>query len=254
MDDSENSPARDVRIVVLSQDASLAWPTAAPGEPVAFAHTSSGYEAAAELLAAPTTALVIDLRFLAGRHLKLLEVARDLGVAVFGVGSLPIGMTAEDLSGVRLVARRDLPQAVAALAPAPSPRPAPPEPAEAKAEAPPRPGPAQPAPSVHLTPAKTQEPDDAAMGEPAGSGPLGADALLASVGLPPAIEKALRGSGGTSRGEEARRGADARTGSGPEVAQGDADRPAKAPAPVAEEATDGLLSPAELNALLGDET
>jgi len=255
MDDSAERSPCEARVVVLSQDSSLAWSTDGRGAGVVFAHTPSGYEAASELLAAPTTALVIDLRLLAGRHLRLLEIARDLDVEIFAVGSLPIGMTAEDLSGVRLIARRDLPQAVGALAPAPRPAPAPAEPPEpepthvAPAE---HIEPAEPIPAVQLTPAKVPAPDTA-VPEPAGSDPVGADALLALMELPPAIEKALQGSGEGSKGRQARRTIKRPASDSPRPADGDTSEQGAPTAGAADGQADGLLSPAELNALLGDE-
>jgi len=241
MDDSES----EARIVVLSQDSSLAWSPDGRGAGVVCVHAPSGYEAAAELLAAATTALVVDLRLLAGRHLRLLELARDLHVEVFAVGSLPIGMTAEDLSGVRLMARGDLPAAVRALAHLPLPAAAdgpshedrPIEPAEA-------------ARAVQLTSAKSPEPAAAvpeAAARPA-AGPLvavEAEKALALMGLPPVVKQALDGSGRRSKGKEARR-------QGGQHENGSPRRESERSAG-AEEPGGGLLSAAELNALLGDD-
>ncbi|MDY6913489.1 MAG: hypothetical protein SVT52_03415 [Planctomycetota bacterium] len=116
-------------------------------------HVSSAYEAAAELLAAPTAAMVVDLQMLSLRHLRLLKIAREMDVEVLAVGSLPAGLTAEQLSGVRLVSIDDLPNVLTRLARTPDARP------EAAVEAPAQkaekttPEPAQP-PRVVLTPAK----------------------------------------------------------------------------------------------------
>jgi len=79
-------------------------------------HVVSAYEAAAEILVAPTLALVADLRLVAGRHLRLLEIARQMAVEVLAVGAVPAGLTGEDLSGVRLSSRADLAAALARLA------------------------------------------------------------------------------------------------------------------------------------------
>jgi hypothetical protein len=64
---------------------------------------SSAYEAAAELLCAPTLALVIELGSLSRRHLRLLETARRMDVEMIGVGNIPAGIPTAALSGVRLV-------------------------------------------------------------------------------------------------------------------------------------------------------
>jgi len=70
---------------------------------------ATAYEAAAELLAEPAAALVIDLRRLAGRHLRLVQVARQMDVEMLAFGTLPAGMSTEELNGVRLVSRAELP-------------------------------------------------------------------------------------------------------------------------------------------------
>ena len=75
----------------------------------------SAYEAAAEILAAPTLCLVVDLGLLGGADLRLLKIARRMELPVFGTGKLPAGMQAEDLAGVTLVARDSLGEAIAKL-------------------------------------------------------------------------------------------------------------------------------------------
>ena len=99
----------DLRAVVL-------WPDGAPRSSVAgvgpagleLVFVPSPYEAAAELIAAPVLALVIDLRLMGQRHLRLLRIARERRVEMLAVGAIPAGLTAEDLSGIRLLARADL--------------------------------------------------------------------------------------------------------------------------------------------------
>jgi hypothetical protein len=96
------------RVVVLSADAPVraALAEAAPG--VRCAAVQSAYEAAAELVAGGAAALVVDLRLMSPRHLRLLQIARQRGVELLAVGGIPASLTAEDLSGVRFVARADL--------------------------------------------------------------------------------------------------------------------------------------------------
>lgn len=102
------------RVVILSRKAQA--PDA--GIPAGLEAVCAGgaYEAAAELLAAPTAALVLDLAMLRERHLGLLRLARQTGAAViaFGVTAAPID--AEQLAGVELVARADLSERLALLA------------------------------------------------------------------------------------------------------------------------------------------
>ena len=80
-----------------------------------FVPVTTAYEAAAEILIAPTVALVVDLRMLRGRHLRLLEIARQNGVEVLGFGSVPAGLSSDDLSAVRLIGLADLPEAIVAI-------------------------------------------------------------------------------------------------------------------------------------------
>ncbi len=101
------------RVVILSREGSLAESL---GENFACASVTTPYEAAAELLTAPTVALVIDLRLLATRHVGLLDVARSLAVEILAIGSLHTSMSADDLNQVRLIARVDLPAALVTIA------------------------------------------------------------------------------------------------------------------------------------------
>ena len=111
--------ARDIssvpRVVVASPDGALRSALALrPGEAECVL-VASPYEAAAELIAAGATAFVIDLRLMGPRHLRLLQIARERGVEMLAVGGIPAGLTAEDLSGIRLLARADLKAAMEKL-------------------------------------------------------------------------------------------------------------------------------------------
>ena len=108
------------RVVLLSSDPSLTAAAWNDNGSVELVVARGAYEAAAEILSAPAAALVIDLRLLSPRHARLLEIARRLDLEMLAVGALPVSMSSEDLSGIRLVSRRDLP---AALATAARPRP-----------------------------------------------------------------------------------------------------------------------------------
>jgi len=77
---------------------------------------TSAYEAAAELLAEPAAALVIDLRCLATGNLRLVQAARKQGVAILAFGKLSAAMSTEGLDGVQLVSQEGLAQALARLA------------------------------------------------------------------------------------------------------------------------------------------
>jgi len=100
-----------LRIVVLSRDPSLA--AALEGRldsRMRCLRAGSPYEAAAEILAEPTAAMVIDLRTLSERHCRLLDIGRQTQLEMLAVGALPSRMSSEELSGVRLVSREALPE------------------------------------------------------------------------------------------------------------------------------------------------
>ena len=101
---------RGRKIIILSRDAGVA--RAVRGEDSASRYyclrVTSPYEAAAELLAEPPLAIVIDLRCLTPGDLPLIEMARQRGLEVLAVGAVPLGITTTDLSGVRLSARGHL--------------------------------------------------------------------------------------------------------------------------------------------------
>ena len=65
------------------------------------------YEAAAEILAEPALALVLDLRAFRAGHGRLLEIARQMGLDIFAVGAVS-RIDTEQLSGIKLVGRKDL--------------------------------------------------------------------------------------------------------------------------------------------------
>jgi hypothetical protein len=109
------------RVVILS---SAPAPLSAPGEgalegpgPVLeYVRPASAYEAAAELLAGPAEALVIDLRLLRPCHVRLIEIAGQVGAKVLGVGSLPAWATNGRLGGLRRVDPKELAQVLGTLA------------------------------------------------------------------------------------------------------------------------------------------
>ena len=109
---------RGRKIIILSRDAGVA--RAVRGEDSASRYyclrVTSPYEAAAELLAEPPLAIVIDLRCLTPGDLPLIEMARQRSLEVLAVGSVPLGITTTDLSGVRLSARGHLPVLLEGLA------------------------------------------------------------------------------------------------------------------------------------------
>ena len=124
------------RVVLLARDGELTPPDPQSlGVNVKFIRVQGGYEAAAELLAQPAVALLIDLPCLTDRHRKLLHVAKQLKVEVLGVGAFPPGLSASDLSGMRLISLDDLPTTLRTILPRPAPAPAPAAPAAKPAPA-----------------------------------------------------------------------------------------------------------------------
>lgn len=98
------------RIVVLGSAAAASLEAAAPLDIVP---AESGYDAAVELLLAPADLLVVDLARLYGAHAGLIGLAEAMGVPVVAFGIVPVGLSAEALAGVRLVASDRLAGAVA---------------------------------------------------------------------------------------------------------------------------------------------
>jgi hypothetical protein len=121
------------RVVMLTRDSAALGlePEDRTGLRLQCIRVSSPYEAAAEILAAPTLGLVVDLGVLSTRHLRLLEITRRMEVEILAFGNLPAGMNTEQLSGVRLISRGELGNALRRLIQAEerqSASPAPPEP------------------------------------------------------------------------------------------------------------------------------
>jgi len=109
-------------IVVLTRDAALAARLEALGNGARCTVVASGYEAAAEILAGPVAALVVDFRALGPAHVRLLGLARRRSVELLGMGKPPEGLSIAQLSGMRLVSADDLPAAIRrAAAPPPAP-------------------------------------------------------------------------------------------------------------------------------------
>ena len=120
------------RVVLLSRDAqALAEAIGRVDADVDLVCLSQPTLAAAEMVTLGAGLLVIDLRLMGLRTLPLLDVARREGIEMVATGPLPMGLAAEQLSGVRLVGREDLAEALRKLAP-PRPRPQPKPPAEPK--------------------------------------------------------------------------------------------------------------------------
>ncbi len=104
------------RVVVLSRQQALAsLASAGSGGRMRVIRVESPYQGAAEILAEPTEAMVVDFRLLSVQHLRLIEIARELGVAILGVGALPVNISSDELSGVQLVGRGDLADALSRI-------------------------------------------------------------------------------------------------------------------------------------------
>jgi len=122
-----------LRVVVLSPtdlrgDGDQAF---VPGDQVELIYVGSPYQAAAEMLACPPEAMIVDLNLMARKHAGLLEIADRLGTPVLGYGAIPPGLSSKDLRGVRLIDRTALSaELMAILGRAPAPLPEEPCPAD----------------------------------------------------------------------------------------------------------------------------
>ena len=70
----------------------------------------SGYEAAAELLSGPVSALLVDLGMLQAAHAGLLKLATGLNVPVVAFGTVSVALDGSALAGVRLVGAEEVPE------------------------------------------------------------------------------------------------------------------------------------------------
>ncbi len=115
-----NDSSRAHRVIALLPAGSTALTTGgstaleADG-PVETVHTRSGYEAAAELLSAPASALVVDLAMLTAAHAALLKLACKLKVPVVAFGAVSAALDGKALAGVRLVGPEQVARTVASL-------------------------------------------------------------------------------------------------------------------------------------------
>jgi len=169
MDRGRTTPPR----VVLFVSPGLADGPVAGGRGGQFVRVSTAYEAAAELLAGPADALVVDLRLLKSAHMPLLDIARRRAVELLGTGALPWGASSDQLAGMKLVARGQLAEAVLAVAARPT---GPPEAAETPQQpAPPAQG-AQPSQGEKV--GQTAQAGTYETQVPAASGAAGEEPLL----------------------------------------------------------------------------
>ena len=112
--DSNSSP---LRAVVLSSD-----PLVGARAERLCAHgwravrVASGYEAAAEILASPVAALMIDIRAMSGIHRRLLELAGRMEVQTFAIAGAAQGTAQPAKPPLRRVELADIPAILAALA------------------------------------------------------------------------------------------------------------------------------------------
>ncbi|MCD4824219.1 MAG: hypothetical protein K8S55_06395 [Phycisphaerae bacterium] len=101
----------DYRVVLLASEGELLPQTPEENDTgIEYIYAPSGYEAAAEVLADPAMALIVDMPSLSAEHIKLMEIARSRGTELIGVGGFPAGLSVDDLSGMHLVAMNQLPE------------------------------------------------------------------------------------------------------------------------------------------------
>jgi hypothetical protein len=98
---SERAPSKASPRVIALLPAAAPPPQVHPG--IELVRVRSGYEAAAEMLAAPASALVADLARITPAHLPLLDLARKLGLPVVAFGTVMAELTGDHLCALRLV-------------------------------------------------------------------------------------------------------------------------------------------------------
>ena len=98
---NERAPSNPNRRVIALLPAAAPVPEIPPGVELVRVH--SGYEAAAEMLAAPASALVADLGRITPAHLPLLDLARKLDLAVVAFGTVRGELRGDHLGALRLV-------------------------------------------------------------------------------------------------------------------------------------------------------
>jgi len=153
VDENTDAPRAHRVIALVSPDAAACD----LGGRVQVVRVNSGYEAAAELLAGPASALLADLGRITETHTPLLALAEQLEVPVVGFGVLCANLAAERLADVRLVSAEAVAAGLAEilqLAPAEADSPGLYEPADTKSSDEPEMtyGP-QPAPGEAVAPA-----------------------------------------------------------------------------------------------------
>lgn len=80
---------------------------------------TSGYEAAAELLIAPASALLVDLGRITRSHVRLLDLAGRVGVPVVAFGAISATLSGATLATMRLVSAENVSAALAEVLSAP---------------------------------------------------------------------------------------------------------------------------------------
>jgi hypothetical protein len=161
MDGRQTTPRRAVVLAPHPAGQGL-WQGLSPGP--GCAAVTSAYEAAAELLASPAAALVVDLRLLRPGHVGLIQIARKAGAELWGVGPLPAWASSEQLNGMRLLGRGQLVEALRKLGAVAAAPPAGGQPSGQRGTYEPS-GPARQAPAAGGEPLLTAEELDALLGD-----------------------------------------------------------------------------------------
>jgi hypothetical protein len=85
------------------------------GDSADVVRAGSGYEAAAELLSAPTSALLVDLGRLTGPHVPLLALADKLKVPIVFFGTVSASLPGSALAAIRLVSAEHVAEALSSM-------------------------------------------------------------------------------------------------------------------------------------------
>lgn len=114
------NPSQTVRVIGLLPAGSTALTAGGltaliEDESFHLVRVASGYEAAAELLAEPSSALLVDLAMLTAGHGPLLKLAAEQNVPVVAFGTVTSALDGSVLSGARLVGAGQAADALQAL-------------------------------------------------------------------------------------------------------------------------------------------
>lgn len=86
-----------------------------PDDRLDVVHASCPYMAAAEMLAQPAAALVVDLGLVPAHHVGLLDLAAEMGLPIVACGTVAAPVSRQTMSHIRLTSRQEAVRVLEAL-------------------------------------------------------------------------------------------------------------------------------------------